>query len=693
MRCLSWLLAAVLGLLATIPAAGQTSDERACLEKVDRSTIAACNRTIGKVNAAIRQVTSPSFRPPEGRSRDGLLSALYNLRGGAYQSIARRHAANEESGKAHELHLQAIADFDTALRHDPKSPHAFLNRGRSRAELVELDSAIVDFEAALRLDPRNAERTNALALNNRGGAYRSRGDEAKALADLERALRLDPRYANALFNRGTVHLEKERYDRAIDDYTAAMRLGLKDIDSYNARGRARRDSGDYAGAMADFEAALKLTAPDKRSKTVQDALRELLRALREKAAYEEAERRRAAREDDERKAAARKEAEAAEAARRKAAAAEIARQRAEAAAAARRKAEEEAAAREEAARQRAEAAALARKRAEEEAVARREAARRKAAEEAARAEAERQKALAAAAARKEAQRQEALRQQEAEAEAKRAEAARKEAERLTALRRKADEAEAQRRKEAAEKAARERVRRVALVIGNSGYQWLGGLTNPGNDAEDVATALESLNFTVFRGIDLTHARMQEVLASFAETARQPHVEVALFFFAGHGIQHDNASYLAPVDAGTADVGRFVSLVSVMDALASERGIRIMIIDACRNNPAVESPSLAGVAKRGAITRLRGLARVEENRDSKARMFVAFAAEPGKVAADGVGRNSPFTRGFLKHLPTRGLELRHLFLRVRDEVLAATGGDQNPHFDDKQRGEFYFRKAE
>src|SRR5262249_60030996 len=118
---------------------------------------------------------------------------------------------------------------------------------------------------------------------------------------------------------------------------AARQLGLKDIDAYNARGRARRDSGDYKGAAADFEAAVKRSAPDKRSKSVQDALRALLRALREKAEREDAERRRAEREEAERKEAARKEAEAAAAALKEAEAAEIARKRAEAAEIARKK--------------------------------------------------------------------------------------------------------------------------------------------------------------------------------------------------------------------------------------------------------------------------------------------------------------------------------------------------------------------
>jgi regulator of sirC expression with transglutaminase-like and TPR domain len=692
MRYLGWLLLALLGSLAAMQAAAQTSAEVACFKpSPGRNTVAACNRRIVEISADIKLVASPSYKPPKGRTRDGQLAALYIRRGGAHQVIARRHAGNAESDMATELHLRAIRDFDTALRHDPASPHAFLNRGRSRAELGELDSAIADFDQALRLDAGNAKETNAAALNNRGAIYRNKSDESKALADLERALRLAPKYAEALFNRGTVHLEKERYERAIADYTAAMRLGLADIESYNARGRARRDSGDYKGAVADFEAALKLTPPDKRSKNVQDALRKLLGALREKAGREEAERRRAQREEAEREEAARKEAAAAEAARKEAAAAAIALERAEAAAVARRKAEAEAATREEIARRQAAAAQAARERVEAEKKAAREAARREAAEKAALADAARKEALAAAAAHKEARRLETERRKQAQEDARRAEATQKEALRLEALRKRAEQQEAQRRKEAADKAAHERVRRVALAIGNSGYDWLHQLKNPRHDAEDVAKALESLNFTVFRGIDLGHARMKEVLKRFAEAARAEEVEVAIFFFAGHGMQHDNASYLAPIDAsGTLDrnVGEYISLEKVLDDLASNRGFRIVIVDACRNSATIGAPP----SSEGEARRPLGLADVKPPA-SKGGMLIAYAAEPGKVAKDGVGRNSPFTRGVLKHLLTPGLELRTLFVLVRGEVLAATGDEQRPHVTDTQQGLFYFMGAQ
>ena len=133
------------------------------------------------------------------------------------------------------------------------------------------------------------------------------------MADLRRAIDLKSDFAFAFFNRGTVYLQKQDYDLAIRDFTSAMRHGPRDIDTFAERGRAWRDKGDYKKAKADFQAALALPAEDKRSKSVQEAVRELLRALQEKADLERAER-----EGAEREEADRKKADRAQAAREKA---------------------------------------------------------------------------------------------------------------------------------------------------------------------------------------------------------------------------------------------------------------------------------------------------------------------------------------------------------------------------------------
>jgi len=657
MRGLGWFMLVLLGLLAPAPAAAQTRDEKACLHPPsDRNTIAACNRFIEDVSRKIEPVAL-------SKDKDGSLYRRYNQRGGAYQAIARRHAANEEPKKAGELHLRAIGEFDKAIHLDPASPHAFINRGGSWAELVFPDRAIQDFEQVLRIAPKNA-----LAYNNRGGAYRDKGNDDRAMADLNRALELKQNFAYAFFNRGTVHLQKENYDRAIADYTAAMRHGPKDIDTLAARGRAWRDKGgNDKQARADFEAALALPAEDKRSKSVQDAVRELLRALQEKADREKAERER--RQKTEREEAERERLEKAEreAAERERAALEKAEK------AARERAEQ-------AARERAELEKAARERAERERVARERAEREKATREKIALE----KAARQSAERERIERERAERERAARARVEKA--ARERAER--AAREKAERERIEREKEKRKNAEREKARanRIALVIGNSAYRKLGWLPNPRNDAEAIAKVLDALDFTVFRGINLTHAEMAEMLARFAHAARD--AETALFFFGGHGQQDAGVNYLAPIDADERDLGKFVTLQSVMDDIKSERGVRILIIDACRNRPAAqEVASLQPLATRSAFVE-RGLAMVDR-RDVPTGMFIAYAAQPGQVASDGVGLNSPFARGLLKHLPTPGLELRHLFIRVRSEVLADTG-TQRPHVDDSLDGEFFFK---
>ena len=177
-------------------------------------------------------------------------------------------------------------------------------------------------------------------------------------------------------------------------------------------------------------------------------------------------------------------------------------------------------------------------------------------------------------------------------------------------------------------------------------------------------------------------------------------DTAVFFFGGHGVQDDGVNYLAPIDAGRTDItgkmdlGQFVRLQSVMVDLASGSGIRILIIDACRDNPGVikRTASRQDARARSVIT-VRGLTREDVPVASQGGMFVAYAALPGEVAADGVGRNSPFAGSLLKHLSTPGLELRHLFIRVRAEVVAATSKQQTPEVVDRLSKEFAFKPAQ
>lgn len=214
-------------------------------------------------------------------------------------------------------------------------------------------------------------------------------------------------------------------------------------------------------------------------------------------------------------------------------------------------------------------------------------------------------------------------------------------------------------------------KRVALVIGNSGYKSVSALQNPANDSADIALALEALSFEVERASDLTFDEMRQSLRAFSKKAANS--DVALVFYAGHGIEVDGQNYLIPVDAQLerADDVDFEALPLnlVMGALNGARKLKLVLLDACRNNP-----FLAGMKTAGGQRAIgRGLARVEP----AVGTLVGFAAKEGTTASDGEGRNSPYTKALLEHLNKPGLEINLLFRKVRDSVLAQTRGQQEP----------------
>ena len=211
-------------------------------------------------------------------------------------------------------------------------------------------------------------------------------------------------------------------------------------------------------------------------------------------------------------------------------------------------------------------------------------------------------------------------------------------------------------------------RRVALVIGNADYK-IGPLQNPVNDASAVAEVFEKqLKFdkVILRknlGAEAFRAALRE-LASEASGA-----EMGVVYFAGHGTEVNGKNYLIPVDATLAKASALtleaIPLDGVLEQLDGVSRLRLVILDACRNNIF----QLAG-AKRSFS---RGLVRIEPEGNS----LVAYAAKEGTTADDGKGRHSPYTAALLKHLPTPGLEIQFLFRKVRSDVLAATGGAQQP----------------
>ena len=231
-------------------------------------------------------------------------------------------------------------------------------------------------------------------------------------------------------------------------------------------------------------------------------------------------------------------------------------------------------------------------------------------------------------------------------------------------------------------------RRVALVIGNANYASTPALANPRNDAEDIAGLLRELGFEVQLELDIDKRGMDMAFARFARAAQD--ADAALFYYAGHGIQREGRNFLMPVDAKVEDdiSIRFemVGLDVARDALAGVSGLKIMILDACRNNPVAERLQ-SRAATRGTMFNL-GLAN-EQIRG----MVVVYATQPNNVAADGAGRNSPFTEAFMSHAREPGLKVADMLTRVADSVSRTTSGRQVPEFTASGGGQFVLNQRE
>ncbi|VDC32763.1 caspase family protein [Pseudogemmobacter humi] len=206
--------------------------------------------------------------------------------------------------------------------------------------------------------------------------------------------------------------------------------------------------------------------------------------------------------------------------------------------------------------------------------------------------------------------------------------------------------------------------RLALIIGNAGYETAPALDNPSNDANDIAAALNGLGFRVMLGIDQSQDQMDTLIGEFGAAAAT--ADVVLFFFAGHAFQVSEQNYLVPVDVNLAQADRVVSqtvpLGRVLDALGKAPGLKLLFLDACRDNPLDLDRDDSG-----------GLARV----GSAADFLIAYATQPGAVAYDGEGRNGTFTEALLTHIRTPQQDISEMMISVRKDVVARTGGQQIP----------------
>lgn len=229
--------------------------------------------------------------------------------------------------------------------------------------------------------------------------------------------------------------------------------------------------------------------------------------------------------------------------------------------------------------------------------------------------------------------------------------------------------------------------RVALVVGNSAYQAAPALANPLNDARDMSAALKAAGFTVVEALDADRRKFDGALRAFSDQLAA--ADVAVFFYAGHGMQVGQQNYLVPVDAKLERERDLefeaVSLEFVMRQLEIDREGKatIVFLDACRDNPFAKNLARS-MGTRGTSVG-RGLAAAATGVGT----FIAYSTQPGNVAADGTGRNSPFTSALVRNLSVAGRNLPATMIEVRKDVLNATAGKQIPWDHSAMTSEFYF----
>ena len=231
--------------------------------------------------------------------------------------------------------------------------------------------------------------------------------------------------------------------------------------------------------------------------------------------------------------------------------------------------------------------------------------------------------------------------------------------------------------------------RVALVIGNGAYRSVPELRNSRNDADDISEQLKRLGFAVIDGRDLDRSAMQTALGRFAQRLRG--ADAGLVYYSGHGLQINGQNFLVPVDLKM-DSGAFtpfemVKVDDVVEALSYTDGVRLLVLDACRDNPFANSLAQNKGSRGAGAT--RGLAKIERSQG----MLIAYSTQPNAVAADGNGRNSPFTAALVREMQVPGLEVATVFRRVAVNVNRETGGEQTPELSVSLLGDFYLNPQE
>src|ERR1700712_777832 len=233
-------------------------------------------------------------------------------------------------------------------------------------------------------------------------------------------------------------------------------------------------------------------------------------------------------------------------------------------------------------------------------------------------------------------------------------------------------------------------RRVAFVVGNGAYKNVAQLPNPPVDAKAMAAVLRNVGFEVVEGTNLTRDKMTEKLLDFGKKAQG--ADVALFFYAGHGIAISGTNYLLPVDADIKSemdvkLGAAINIDLTLDQTMGDAKVKLVFLDACRDNP------FAAKIKSNSATRSvsvqSGLAEMKSGEGT----LIAFATGPGQTALDGQeGTNSPFTRALLANIATPGVEIQQAMTKVRAQVNEETNKGQLPWGHTNLTGAVYLNPA-
>lgn len=536
-------------------------------------------------------------------------------------SLSTIYAARGTGWVAKNDFARGIVDFDESLRLNPKNLIALTNRGAAWLLRGETDKAIADLDVAASIDPKNPA-----IYSSRGAMWRQLREFNKSIADLNEAIRLEPKVSQAYNNRALTYKDAGEYDRAIADLNDAIRLNPADEKAYGNRGELWRLKGDLVQALGDLDTQIRLFPKDSFGYRLRgDTYRykgDLDRAL---ADYD---------------AALKLEPDAITVLTGRGLTYEKAGDLTRA-----REAFKKALASPDQLRMDSNKAAL-------------DTARSRLA---AYDSGDAQPTIPAAPARVTSQ---------------------------TSIPTPAASAPIL-TKTIAAPAAVTQGRRIALVIGNSAYKNVPQLENPQKDAAAIATALRNIGFdTVTLAIDATREKLIDALRSFADAAEK--ADWAMVYYAGHGIEVNGQNYLIPTDAKLAtdrDVQfEAIPLDQVMASLEGAKKLKLVLLDACRDNPfapqmrrtAAPAAAAAAVSTAGGAVSSRSIGRGLGEVKVQGASLVVFAAKHGETALDGEGGNSPFAVAMMQRIATPGVEINKIFRLVRDDVMEATAGRQEPY---------------